>query len=150
MDNNNSGKESTVKTQGKKRTFIMSKIMVNLLLIVAGAILSAVILGVVQTRASWKKQQENSELALSEVVSILQKNADNAADLTEIYHNGIPVCGVINDLGTYEVEAYNSDVEDAVKTVTDVLKNKGIEFKKIYQVITNAGLDGGIDDRCQR
>ncbi len=78
------------------------------------------------------------------------KIANGGYDLVaEIYHNGIPVCGVINDLGTYEVEAYNSDVEDAVKTVTDVLKNKGIEFKKIYQVITNAGLDGGIDDKLE-
>lgn len=53
--------------------------------------------------------------------------ANGGYDLVaEIYHNNTPVCGIVNAVVEYEVEAYQGD-NDVVKTVTNVLKNKGFE-----------------------
>ena len=52
--------------------------------------------------------------------------AEGGYDLVaEIYHNNTPVCGIINAIGGYEVNAYQGDA-DIVQTVTDVLTEHGI------------------------
>ena len=78
--------------------------------------------------------------------------------VAEIYHNDIPVCGIISDGDGYEVNDYHND-DDIAQTVANALKNHGIKvtneqdifgedvWKKVHQVITNAGYDGGIDDK---
>ncbi|MBO4537974.1 MAG: hypothetical protein J5694_03800, partial [Erysipelotrichaceae bacterium] len=73
---------------GRLNTYVLSKVIINLVLIILGAVLLTVFLRNVQTKSSLSKQQKNNELALSEVVSILDKNADSSATLTEIYHEG--------------------------------------------------------------
>ncbi|MBQ8941120.1 MAG: DEAD/DEAH box helicase family protein [Firmicutes bacterium] len=55
------------------------------------------------------------------------KIANGGYDLVaEIYHNNIPVCGIINAVGGYEVDDYQNN-PDVVRTVINVLKSKNIE-----------------------
>ena len=87
------------------------------------------------------------------------KIANGGYDLVaEIYHNNIPVCGIINDIDGYQVNDYHND-DDVAQTVANAVKKCGIqvtneqdifeedEQKKVHQVITNAGDDGGIDEK---
>ena len=72
----------------KKNFYIATKVIVNLVLIIMGAVLMAVVLRNIQINTSLDKQRENNELALEEVASIIDKNSENAQILTEIYHEG--------------------------------------------------------------
>ncbi|MBQ6654480.1 MAG: mechanosensitive ion channel family protein [Erysipelotrichaceae bacterium] len=81
-------REQEEKKHGRLNTYVLSKVIINLALIVLGALLLTVFLRNVQTRSSLSKQQKNNELALSEVVTILEKNAESSAALTDIYHEG--------------------------------------------------------------
>ena len=55
------------------------------------------------------------------------KIASGGYDLVaEIYHNNIPVCGIIYAIEGYEVEDYQEN-SDIVKIVTDTLKSENIK-----------------------
>ncbi|MBR5049664.1 MAG: mechanosensitive ion channel family protein [Erysipelotrichaceae bacterium] len=79
---------NTEKKQSRLNTYVLSKGIINLSLIILGTVLLTVFLRNVQTKSSLYKQQKNNELALSEVVTILEKNTDSAEALTDIYHEG--------------------------------------------------------------
>ncbi len=72
----------------KQRVLILSKIVVSLAMILVGTIIVGFILNTVQTRASLNKQKDNNRLALSEVVSILDKNKGYSDTLAKTYHEG--------------------------------------------------------------
>ena len=79
-------KKSERKVRFINNEFFQDKVITNVILILLGVLLIGGILNTVQTRASMKKQQRNNDLALTEVVSILNKNTESAKELTEIYH----------------------------------------------------------------
>lgn len=85
MDNVNNKKE---KKTIRKNSYLISKIVINLRLILFGARLIGISLSSVQSKSALAKQQDNNSLAISEVSSILSKNASNAESLTDIYHDG--------------------------------------------------------------
>ena len=69
-----SGKE---KKEYNKGTYVIGKIIVNLLLMIVGSIIIAAYLSHVQTKAAEAKQKENNELALTEAITLLTKNSEN-------------------------------------------------------------------------
>ena len=80
-----SGKE---KKEYNKGTYVIGKIIVNLLLMIVGSIIIAAYLSHVQTKAAEAKQKENNELALTEAIALLTKNSENTESLTQIFHEG--------------------------------------------------------------
>ena len=72
----------------KANAYFLLKVAFNALLIVLGAVLIATFLQNMQKQAALDKQRENSQLALTEAVSTLEKNARDAMDLTDIFHDG--------------------------------------------------------------
>lgn len=88
MDNNGAKKKFIDKLKFMKNPFVANKIMVNIVLILFGAALISTFLDSVQTNVSIYKQERNNELALSEVVSLLNKNSESSDKLTEVYHEG--------------------------------------------------------------
>ena len=72
----------------KANIYFFSKVVFNALLIVLGAVLIALFLRQMQHRTALAKQRENSEQALSEAVSILEKNAEDAEELMRVFHDG--------------------------------------------------------------
>ncbi|MBR0208975.1 MAG: mechanosensitive ion channel family protein [Oscillospiraceae bacterium] len=72
----------------RANTYFLVKVAFNALLIVLGAVLIAVFLRNIQTKAALNKQKENSALALTEAVSTLEENARDAKDLSDVFHDG--------------------------------------------------------------
>ena len=72
----------------RNNTYLITKIIINLRLILFGARLIGISLSSVQTSSSLAKQQENNNLAISEVSSILAKNEGNSVSISKIYHDG--------------------------------------------------------------
>ena len=83
-------------TLRKANRYFFSKVVVNVLLIVVGASLIGLFLRDIQRQASYYKQRQNSDLALTEVITTLDRNNKNAEDLTKIYHEGNQQ--VLNDI----------------------------------------------------
>ncbi len=88
MEDKNREMTETREKRRKVNTYRISKVVFNLVLMVLGAVIIAVFLRNIQTRTSLAKQKDNSELALSEVVSIMERNDRNTDTLTGIYHEG--------------------------------------------------------------
>ena len=61
----------------KANTYFFSKVAFNVLLIVLGAVLIGLFLRQIQRSTALSKQRENSEIALQEAVTILEKNAED-------------------------------------------------------------------------
>ena len=83
-------------TLRKANRYFFSKVVANVLLIVVGATLIGLFLRDIQRQASYYKQKQNSDLALTEVITTLSRNNKNAEDLTRIYHEGNQQ--VLNDI----------------------------------------------------
>ena len=84
-ENKNTAEEHVHK---KANTYFFSKVVFNLLLIVLGALFIGLFLSRLQRQAVLRNQRENSEHALQEAVQILDRNAENADELTQVYHEG--------------------------------------------------------------
>ena len=113
------------------RFYLMLKITVNLVLIILGAIAIVIFLSSMQTRTSLAKQQENNELALKEVVSILNKNSENTEVMTEIYHDGnwktLEDIKLLFDNGLFEKAMANDDTIRA-EIFDDISRKAGIPY----------------------
>ena len=89
MDNKKSNINEEKKSKRiRDNNYLVTKILINLRLILFGARFIWISLSSVQTQSSLAKQQENNSLAISEVSSILNKNARTADSMTTIYHDG--------------------------------------------------------------
>ena len=105
--------------------------MFNLLLMVLGAVLIALFLRQMQTRTAMFKQEENSALALSEAVSMLEENEKDAAEFTRIFHDGNQ--DVVDDLlqlfssGLFETLT-EVDNETRSAVFSDVVARSGVQY----------------------
>ncbi|MBR2801930.1 MAG: mechanosensitive ion channel [Erysipelotrichaceae bacterium] len=89
MDENKAPEKKTdPNIRTKANAYFFSKVAVNILLILIGAFLIAVLLRNMQVESAMRKQRENGNLALDEAISILKDNEDSAIELTQIFHEG--------------------------------------------------------------
>ena len=72
----------------KANRYFFTKIAVNALLIILAALLIAFSLHTMQRRASFTRQRQNSEMALTAAVSTLNGNTGNADELARVFHEG--------------------------------------------------------------
>ena len=119
------------KAEKTSQFYIVSKIMINILLILLGTVLIGMFLRSVQAQTALQKQQKNNELALSEVATILDKNAENTRTLTEIYHYGnrktLDDIEMLLSKGLYE-KLEQSDARIRNEILTELSTEAGIPY----------------------
>lgn len=119
--------EQTVKTVDqatlrKANRYFFSKVVVNVVLMILGALLIALFLRNMQERVAVIKQQENCVRSLGEAVSMLEENAENATILSQIYHdsnqdvlddmNRLFVSGLFDSLADADNETRSAVIQD--------------------------------------
>ncbi len=73
--------------RNKANTYFFTKVIVNACLIIFGALLISFFLRQMQHSAGLRKQQRSNETALTETIEILSQNQNDAAELTDIFHD---------------------------------------------------------------
>ena len=138
----------------KANIYFFSKVVFNALLIVLGAVLIALFLRQMQHQTALAKQRENSEQALSEAVSILEKNAEDAEELTRVFHDGnqdmlddlreLLTSGLFDSLATADTATRSEVFADMVaRSGVDylfILSDEGKVLLSPYEDYTGANL----------
>ena len=125
------GKRRRNEIRTRANTYFFGKVVFNLLLMVLGAVLIAAFLRQMQTRTSMYKQEENSALALSEAVKMLEENEEDAAEFTRIFHDSNQ--DVVDDLvqlfssGLFESLA-TADSETRSAVFADIVERSGVQY----------------------
>ena len=76
------------KTRRRANSYFFTKVGFYVFLLTVGLLLIGMFLYNLQKDAGLKSQRENSDQALSEAAAIIEKNAENADTLTQVYHDG--------------------------------------------------------------
>lgn len=119
--------EQTVKTIDKEtlrkaNRYFFSKVVVNIILMILGALLITFFLRNMQERVAVVKQQENCVRSLGEAVSMLEENAENATILSQIYHDSNQ--DVLDDMNRLFVSGLFDSLADAdSETRTEVIRD---------------------------
>ena len=115
----------------KANRYFFSKVIVNIILIILGAVLISMFLRRLQENTAIVKQQENCVLALGEAVSMLEENAENAKTLSQIYHDSNQ--DVLDDMhrlflsGLFDSLA-DADKETRAEVVRDIIERSGVDY----------------------
>ena len=115
----------------KANIYFFSKVVFNAVLIVLGAVLIALFLRQMQHKTALTKQRENSEQALTEAVSILEKNAEDAVELTRVYHDANQ--DMLDDLkellssGLFDSLA-TADAATRSEVFADMVERSGVDY----------------------
>ena len=118
-------------TRKKANKYFFSKVLVNLLLIIIGAVFIAVFLRQMQAGAALAKQQESSKLALEEAIVSLDENAQNAETLAAIFHDGNQ--DVLDDMaqlfssGLFDSLA-DADNKERSEVFADMVERSGVQY----------------------
>ncbi len=119
------------KIRRKANIYFFGKVVFNLFLIVLGAVVISLFLRQMQTRTAMVKQEENSRLALTEAVSMLEENEEDAEDFTRIFHDGNQ--DIVGDLiqllsgGMYGTLA-DADAETRSAVFADIAQRSGVQY----------------------
>ncbi|MBR2540427.1 MAG: mechanosensitive ion channel [Mogibacterium sp.] len=132
-------------TRRKANTYFMSKVAVNFILILIGALIIGLFLRSMQAKTAVVKQEENSRLALEEAVATLEENAANVDTLTRLYHDGNQ--DILDDMsqlfasGLFDslVEATN---EERSEVFGDLVARSGIEYLFIMSMDGKIAISG--------
>ena len=119
------------KMRKRANTYFFSKVVFNLFLIILGAVLISVCLRKIQMDTALGKQRENCELAISEVIDTLRSNEQDAAYLSEVFHEDNQV--VLSDLwqlftGGLSDSLTQSDRDARSKVFRDVVERSGADY----------------------
>ena len=118
----------------KANTYFFSKVVFNFLLIVLGAVLIAFFLRHMQREAALLEQRINSEQALTEAVWTLEENAQDAEELTRVFHDGNQA--MLDDLqalltsGLFDSLA-QADLGTRTEVFQDMVARSGVEYLMI-------------------
>ena len=114
----------------KANRYFFTKIAVNALLIILAALLIAFSLHTMQRRASFTRQRQNSEMALTAAVSTLNGNTGNADELARVFHEGNQdILDGLKALLETTLSDYLSGGDRASRadSFSDLMKRSGVE-----------------------
>ena len=123
--------ENPVNVRKKANTYFFSKVVFNLLLIVLGAVIIAAFLRQMQMKTAFFKQEQNSRQALSEAVSILERNAEDAQALTQVFHDANQ--DMLDDLeelltsGLFD-SLTEADTATRSRVMQDMVQRSGVDY----------------------
>ena len=115
----------------KANTYFFVKVTVNILLMIVGALLISLFLRQMQRQTALVKQQQNSEMSLHEAVSILEKNSQDAEELSYVFHDGNQdMLDDLNELLTSGL--FNSLLTETSETrsevFAEVVERSGVDY----------------------
>ena len=123
--------EEFARVRTKANRYFFGKVAVNALLMIIGAVLIALFLRSMQGRAALEKQRENNEQALSDAVSILEANAEDAEDLTNVFHDGnqdmLDDLGELFKSGLFD-DLVAADTETRSEVFADIVQRSGVDY----------------------
>lgn len=115
----------------RANTYFFGKVLINALLLVIGIVLISTFLRRIQERTALSRQQHSTTQSLEETVSILQKNEEDAKQLTRVFHDGN------QDMADDLLELMNSglfaslshtDYDAQAEIFSDVIERSGVEY----------------------
>ena len=112
-------------------TYFTAKVIVNLMLIVLGAVFISWFLRDMQQKVSQARQREDSEAALAEVIETLSTNAKDVDDLSSIFHSGNQeTVADLNALLTSGLFDSISTLDDKARceVFADVVERSGVSY----------------------
>ena len=122
-----------------KNRYYLFKILFNIILLIAGAVGVALLLGHIQNTASEERQRAESEQSLSGAIMVLENNAKDATELTSLFHSsnestlldlsGLLDAGMLDELGAMSRE-------EAAVAWEDLMESAGVDYMFI---MTHAG-----------
>ncbi len=114
----------------KANTYFFTKVTINALLIILGAVLISLFLRKVQNSSALNKQQINSNQTLTEAVDILETNETDAEDLSRLFHIGnqqmLSDLKALLDAGLFH-ELSSSSIEESAAVLSDMVTNSGVD-----------------------
>ena len=118
-------------TRARANRYFFGKVLVNLTLVLLGALLISLFMRQMQAQTALVKQEETSRLALEEAVTSLEKNEQDATDLAEIFHDSNQdVLGDMSRLfssGLFESLADVSN-EERSAAFADMVERSGVQY----------------------
>lgn len=129
----------------KANRYFLTKVLVNLVLIIIGAVAVGVFLRQMQMQTAIAKQEEISTLALEETVQILEENNENVSTLTDIYHDSNQ--DILDDMSQlFSSGLFDSLVDTDNKTrsrvFADLVERSGIEYLFIMDMNGKIAISG--------
>ena len=118
-------------TRRKANRYFFSKVLVNLALVIIGALFIAFFLRQMQAQTALVKQEETSRLALNEAVASLDKNQQDADDLALIFHDSNQdVLGDMNRLFSSGLFESLADADNAERSAVfaDMVERSGVQY----------------------
>lgn len=115
----------------KANRYFFTKVVINAILVILGAVLIALFLRNMQGKAALAKQRVDNEQALNDAITILKVNDQDAADLTTVFHDANQ--DMLDDLS----ELFRSGLFDGLTTAddaaraevfSDVVSRSGVEY----------------------
>ena len=120
-----------VETRKRANTYFFGKMVVNIFLVVLGAVLIGLFLRQMQNAAALQKQEETSREALAEAVRLLETNSGDAAELTRVFHDGnqdmVDDLKVLLNSGLFDSLA-EADNEARAEVMADMVARTGVDY----------------------
>lgn len=118
-------------TRKKANRYFFTKVAFNAFLMILGAVLIALFLRQMQRQAALQKQEVNSQQALEEAVETLGKNAQDAEELTQIFHDGNQdMLRDLCDMFGSGLMDYLTDEDNETRAAVfeDIIERAGLEY----------------------
>ncbi len=119
------------KIRKRANAYFFSKVAINAFLIILGTVLIALFLRQMQHQTALFKQEQNSTQALSEAISILTKNANDANELTYMFHDGnqdmLDDLNALLNSGLFSSLAAEDNTSRSA-AFADVVSRSGVEY----------------------
>ena len=115
----------------KANRYFFSKVAVNTILVILGAVLIASFLRSMQNRTALVRQKENNETALADAISIIEANISDAEELTAVYHdNNQDMVEDLNELFRSGVFASLEGADAATRSEVfrDMIERSGVDY----------------------
>ena len=118
-------------TRKKADRYFFTKVLVNLVLVIIGALFIALFMRQMQAKTALVKQEETSKLALDEAVMSLEKNEQDAGDLALIFHDSNQ--DVLGDMSRLFSSGLFESLADADNTersamFADMVERSGVQY----------------------
>jgi len=118
-------------TRKKANRYFFTKVLVNFLLVIIGAVFIGVFLRQMQAQTAISKQEETCRLALDEAIVSLEKNDKDASELSAIFHDSNQ--DVLGDMERlFSSGLFNSlaDADNAERSAVfaDMVERSGVQY----------------------
>lgn len=118
-------------TKNKANRYFFTKVAVNIVLMIIGTVAISIFLIQMQHKTALYKQKTNNEQSLADAISIMEQNAEDAAELSRIFHDGnqdmLDDLKALFDSGLFSNLQYADDATRSEVTA-DMVARSGVDY----------------------